>query len=1824
MIHLYQNRIANLASTILITLLFLSGFTTYAQVTRYVKQGGTGNGSSWADASGDLQLMINSSTSGDQVWVARGTYKPNRKFEIASISGNHQDNTFTLKRGVNVYGSFAGTETTVNERKVDDNPTILSGDFSGNDIKLNGNQLATTYSEKSDNAYHVVVAYNYIGVFDGFQIVNGNAVGTGSIEYQINRRYGGGIYIANSGGIFRNILIMGSRATNQGGAIYMSNSSTSLINLNIIWCYAGEGGGIYAYECSSAIQNSIITGCYAGSNSFGGGAITVDRNYPALVNCVIYDNHARTSGAAFCIKAYSRLHVRNCIVRDNDFWMTMLTGTNTGITINNSNVQPNGTAGSTGSNNIDADPKFVNPSRFDFRLMPDSPSVNTGNNQYVETTTDKAGNPRMNGTVDMGAYEYHAVPIRYVKQVASGTGDGSSWANASDDLQLMINNAMPGEQVWVAKGTYKPIRTPNEISSVTPGNRSNTFLLKSGVSIYGSFAGNETNINGRDFTGNATVLSGDFNDDDVVVTADKLSNASLAKNGENALHVVSVVVQDNIVFDGFTIKGGNADMTQTQVFLTFGIEGPLGGGMYIDSSANSTFKNIIFESCHGYSSGGAFYISYSDATVSNISINNSSSTYGAISNYYCTPVYNNILISNCYGIAGSAITGINTTSQPVQFTNLTVAFNQASDTGGTIKTHGSTVFDIRNALFFGNTGSKFISTENTSTVKFTNSLVQGSGGSQAWDTEFGINGDNNIDADPLFTNTANREFTLQAGSPAINAGNNTFVTGITEDIAGNNRIYGDTVDMGAYEYNNNDMPIRYVKQDGTGDGSSWANASGDLQAMINRSDVGEEVWVAKGTYKPNRKPGRNTITLNDRDNAFLLKSGVKVYGSFAGNEDMIDQRSIAANPTILSGDFAGNDVDVQVTSLNNSAVALNGENAHHVVAAIDLSDDTVFDGFQISGGNANGTGSYTVPGLSMSRLVGGGMNLRDSFAKISNIAIRDCNANNGAAIYIINSGSVVTEFVNIAIDKCHSDNAAAGVYLSGSHVFNNLLVLNCYSGLATAVHASSGESITIVNATMSANSGNQDLLSLNSSTVLHLRNSIISGNTMPYNFGGGNATFNVGYSLLEGGITKTPSPTVNDLGNNINAAATFVDPSTGNFMLQTGSLGINTGNNSYVTETGDIAGNTRIQGGTVDMGAYEYSGESCAKPAAPEAVNQEYCTNATVADLVAQGNNLKWYTSAEAETPLAATDPLTIANYYVSQTNGTCESERTAVPVDLSVCGNVTVLRPASCGASLPAFTSYVYAKSVVGATQYRFRVTNGVNVQTVDKPKPSLKFNELATYAYATQYDVDVAVYKDGKWEPYGPSCTVTTPALPVPQVKGTQCGTTQAFTAYVYTAKLPLASNYRFRVTNGAQEQVIERANARFKLNELLSYTYGQDYSIAVSAFISGQWTAYGPSCTVSSPAIPLTQLKAEQCGATMSAFTAYVYGIKVPLATNYRFRISTPSGTQVIESAAASFRVDAIQGYDYGQTYPVEVASYINGQWTGYGTVCNISTPALPVAMMDASSCGITVNEGTRLLARIVPFATSYSFRISDGTTTETITKTVRDIRLGETSLYGLDKTFTIEVSVTLSTGSTLPYGPACTVAAKATPVTQLISSQCGIMITSFDSTLMAGALSGVDGYRFRLTDVYGNEEIITRENNYFRFSMMESPQYYMNYTIDVAVLRGEEWGQYGQACTVTATQGGANRESYAAGHVALDITLTAYPNPYTDAFTLDMATPSGEKVTVRAYDMNGRLVEDLTASPEELSSQKLGSGYAAGVYSVIVSQGSYQKTFKVVKK
>ena len=124
-------------------------------------------------------------------------------------------------------------------------------------------------------------------------------------------------------------------------------------------------------------------------------------------------------------------------------------------------------------------------------------------------------------------------------ETAQAQGDGSSWSTAMT-LQQAIGTATAGDEIWV-KG-YEAAGGGN--SYVVPEG---DYTLKSGVSLYGGFSGEDGNtIDNREVIDKKayrmkyrTVLTGDINRDDSVKGASLIFPGN-ATRGDNAKHVLTL------------------------------------------------------------------------------------------------------------------------------------------------------------------------------------------------------------------------------------------------------------------------------------------------------------------------------------------------------------------------------------------------------------------------------------------------------------------------------------------------------------------------------------------------------------------------------------------------------------------------------------------------------------------------------------------------------------------------------------------------------------------------------------------------------------------------------------------------------------------------------------------------------------------------------------------------------------------------------------------------------------------------------------------------------------------------------------------------------------------------------------------------------------------------------------------------------------------------------------------------------------------------------------------------------------------------------------
>lgn len=540
---------------------------------------------------------------------------------------------------------------------------------------------------------------------------------------------------------------------------------------------------------------------------------------------------------------------------------------------------------------------------------------------------------------------------------------------------------------------------------------------------------------------------------------------------------------------------------------------------------------------------------------------------------------------------------------------------------------------------------------------------------------------------------------------------------------------------------------RYVKptSTGLGDGSSWANATSDLQAMINASTAGDEVWVAAGVYYPLADGSGNTTPANPKDKLFFMKSGVKLYGGFSGTETSLSQRDFITNRTILSGDIDQNDTNTDGNFINESYADIQGNNSYHVMVFPGTNESTEFDGFIVTGGKTTGTTGYTnqtVNGYSISSFRGGALYFSGAAPQIRNCIISGNEGDTGV-LYQNNQNSASGWTTQIENTYWVGNNVPSGgiVYFhrGGVQVKNSVFVNNnsYYSGLYVSSNMPNGNVISFDHITYAKNSIGQygNHLQFQGGTVA-IKNSVFWENVMQANPLVGNAAFSLtfSYSDIEGSGAGSSwnSGFGTDGGNNIDLNPQFSDsgnPYGADRKLMTADDGLKPTTCSPLVNTAsaglssDITGLARPFGAENDMGAYEFQGASTLPPnatsVAASSENVSCGQTVSLSGYCAQGT-LTWYDVASSGTSIGTGTNFIVSpidnptNYYATcETSSTCVSlERVAVPTitvslpanptavsasENDICPNTEIDLSASCvSPSLPEW--YNASMSVIGS----------------------------------------------------------------------------------------------------------------------------------------------------------------------------------------------------------------------------------------------------------------------------------------------------------------------------------------------------------------------------------------------------------------------------------------------------------------------------------------------------------------------------------------------
>src|SRR6478736_1939389 len=229
------------------------------------------SGGSWDEALQSVTAALElAAPIGCEVWVAAGTYRPDDAAPWDEAA------TFQLAPGVDLYGGFAGDETTLEERDIALHETILSGDLAGDD---DPNDAATT----AVNSRHVVTGADD-ALLDGFTISGGNADGDG-VTLIVEDLCGGGLLNDGTSPTVRNCTFRDSIANYRGGAIYNSGDAAPEISDCTFEANQGQSGDAIANVSGSTplIEHSTFV-----ANGYR--AIFNEESAGEIRECSFYDH----------------------------------------------------------------------------------------------------------------------------------------------------------------------------------------------------------------------------------------------------------------------------------------------------------------------------------------------------------------------------------------------------------------------------------------------------------------------------------------------------------------------------------------------------------------------------------------------------------------------------------------------------------------------------------------------------------------------------------------------------------------------------------------------------------------------------------------------------------------------------------------------------------------------------------------------------------------------------------------------------------------------------------------------------------------------------------------------------------------------------------------------------------------------------------------------------------------------------------------------------------------------------------------------------------------------------------------------------------------------------------------------------------------------------------------------------------------------------------------------------------------------------------------------------------------------------------------------
>lgn len=573
-----------------------------------------------------------------------------------------------------------------------------------------------------------------------------------------------------------------------------------------------SGQCIYIRVCSDFLLCGLSltngTGLPYGGGYGTGGGMMVDDSDIIISNCIIYDNHATGSGGGIWA-LYSDVYFSGTTIKNNSSFrlgggICAGGGLMEFDTVNLCNIYNNTAA-------IGTDIYYLNgaPPYTYIHIVVDTFTVIDPDYYYI---SNKAYDTLIPG---------NTVSWEVLNGKLEQTTENIYVSNGGDNNNSGLTPDAPLKNIWSALLRMKS-------DSISP----DTIILSNG--IYSMSNGEKFPLSlKRDVS-----IRGESRDGTVLDAEDEI------------YHLNGIYFANNYNISNLTLTNGNGDKnvpygmgslmieknisaSLTNILFTSNIGESLANGKVVGSN-NFKIDNCDFIDNYGRAlnvSHGDFFLDYQDTTyvtncrfIRNNAVGNDEHHVGgglSISSGINDPFLDECVVMNCLFVDnytkdignGAGSIGLGTYGVLNSNTiNCTFADNISnnSQAAAISITYGSTQ-KLYNSIVFNNQyGSAYMVTPDyagESNFYVENSLFEG--GEEDINLLYGQNnvsyGETNIDTDPLFYGGPDFPYNLANNSPCIDAGSLDVIPDWIElpetDLAGNPRIYGDKIDMGAYEWN---------------------------------------------------------------------------------------------------------------------------------------------------------------------------------------------------------------------------------------------------------------------------------------------------------------------------------------------------------------------------------------------------------------------------------------------------------------------------------------------------------------------------------------------------------------------------------------------------------------------------------------------------------------------------------------------------------------------------------------------------------------------------------------------------------------------------------------------------------------------------------------------------------------------------------------------------------------------------------------------------------------------------------------------------------------